>query len=422
MKKLLSFLGAMSLVASSGSVAIACKKEANPVVYEDTKNEAVAQNPKAEALTQYVKTLYANQFSLSDIGLDVSNGIKDLHYSPSEYFSWIQKQNINDLNFSQGISNDYKAYSDSKYSEAFDQYFDSKLIHDNTNIDDSIYKGGVIDSQNAIPSFVGTINTILPIIAKSFVNIDGSGIADLLKTLLSFESLIGSFKQTIDPIVDSLTADDNAVLKELESALSFTDQETTYVDAIQNSIIALAKSISGLAKKSSEDIKDFTSASKSIAKNLKGLIDGSISFSFDMSAVKYIGGIVKFVRVLLLYLDSFDENAVTETQLTVDDVLRVKQGAILKINNEKLNSLDIKKLIGILKKMTDDKDGQGLLIFKNVVNILFSTHDTLNYKGDDEVSIGGTNGKTYENEKEIYGRILGDLIIEVVGSEKMNAA
>ncbi|AOG60297.1 hypothetical protein SHELI_v1c03420 [Spiroplasma helicoides] len=431
MKKLLSFLATISIVASSSGYAIACAKDkidTNENANESQTLAPIASNAKAEIMSQYSKALFLNQYSLNDLNIGNGSTIDNYHYSPSEYFSNIKKRQIKDLNFSSSIDANFTNLSEEKMESAYSEYFNNNLLNDNTTIDDSIYKGGVINSEKAMPDFIGTVNTFLPILAQNLVNPDGSGIASLLSLLVGLQSSLSSFSNTLEPIIKSLTDNDSQVLKDFEDAFTFKVEANTatYSKAIQDSIISLSKSFNGIAGKDVSSITNFDTASTAIAENIGGLMDGSIKFSLDMSVIKYLPGIIKFVRVLLLYLDQFDESAVTNTTLTVDDVLKIKQAKIEEKDGKKVNSFDLQKWLRILKIMSKDEDQKGLNIFKNIINILFSTHDTVGAQAETAFygakNTDGSEG-TYKNENEIYGRIIGDVLIKMMGQEfiEMNA-
>ncbi|AOG60884.1 hypothetical protein SHELI_v1c09350 [Spiroplasma helicoides] len=390
------------------------------------KNEAIVQNPKAEIMKQYSKALFANQYSLKDLGVETSldEELQNSHYSSSYYFNTLKQQKISNMNLDLGFDDEFKAYSKSNFEEVYSKYFESSLINENSVLDNSVYQNKVYNPKSSIPELLEMANKIMPTLANSLSDFSGSGIKDLLMLLFSFQGVLSNLPEEANVALSTLTDNDSQALKDISSALNFDSNDYTYVDAIQHSIIALAKSVNGMRNKSTTGIKNFDSASKALGVVLKELTDGKISFDNDikesLKQVKYIGGIVKFVRVMFLYLDSFSESDLTEKTLSVDDVLKVKQGAIKTQNGEKVNSINMQKWIRILKLMCDDQNGQGLRIIKNIVCILFSTHDTpgLNSK---ETNLGGFDqgwwkpNVNYSNSKEIYAKIFGYFITEVAG-------
>ncbi|AKX34169.1 hypothetical protein SLITO_v1c05210 [Spiroplasma litorale] len=412
MKKLLSFLGAVSIIASSSSYAVACGDKASESENTPNTNSPDLSKSESVALSQYAKSLYVNQNSLLDLGA----GDTTDHYSSSDYFNLLNNKKIKDLNFSEDISEDFKKDSSDYFKDAVAKLFGSEntLADSKTEIGENIYKDEVLNSKESVPSILSTINTYIPIILNGLSSPEQ--LNGLLATLYGFQGAIYDFKDTLEGAINSLTENDNKVLKDFENAFKYdANTEKTYVDAVRNSMVDFANSMNGLAGK--ESVSTFNDASKSIANLIKGLIDGKTSLKFEMSSIKYLPGIIKFVRVLLLYIDSYSEDQLTKSVIDKKDILANKTKSVGK------NEFDSKKWVGLLKKMVDDKNGEGLIIFKNLLNILFLTHDTDKGESNNEVDIQGVeNPKTkekveYSSDTEIYGRLIGDLGVVLLGNE-----
>ncbi|AOG60885.1 hypothetical protein SHELI_v1c09360 [Spiroplasma helicoides] len=427
MKKLLSLLAAASIFSSSAALAVACKvdvKEQNmdnvDFNQDDTSN--YSKNPSADILCQFAKGLFVSQNSLENLGLNVEESLKSFHYSSQDYLEYIKNEPISSLNYEKNFDKNFSADDDASFGDLYDKYFNEDLVAKELKTNNTLYKGKVLSSANTLPDAVNTINTILPLLANSLASPTISGITSIFSLLVTFQGQIGAIKDDIEPYIKMLGENNDQILKDLEDAFSFSKTDVTYVDAIQNSIVGLANSINGMLNITTK-VSSFDDASVTIAKNIDNLINGNLKFSFDTNSIKYIPGVVKFVRVLSIYLDNFSEDQVTNKKLKVEDVLKVKQGQISKSSDGKLNNgFDFAKWISIFKTMVNDPE-KGLTIFKNIINILFSTHDTPGYGSNedetDETDISGIGefGQEveYKNDKEIYARIIGDVAVELLG-------
>ncbi|AKU79667.1 lipoprotein [Spiroplasma turonicum] len=416
MKKLLSILGAISLVATSGSYAVACGAKNN--ADSENENASVDDKARAEILTQYAKALFVNQNSPKDLGMNIGDEkekYSEYHYSPSLYFEEAKSTKIKDLAFVNDINATYKKDSTINLSAAVSEYFDSNLVSNNLEANSGIYKGGVIGKDT------GEMDSTLNMLLQTVTGFLGDP-TKFVEQLPNLYKLVYGFK---DAIKGFLTSDlknqikeilSNDVLKKFEEAFSPIKEGENYVSIIQSSVIDLANSFNGLLNKS-DVVSDFDTASKSISKNIKALISGQASFSFDLTSIKHLPGIIKFVTVLLNYIDQYSYDDLTSKLIDKNTVLDNKTKVLEKGNVK--NQFDIKKWLNVIDEIVNDNQKKGLTALKNTLGIIFVTRDDKAKSDDDEDGLGEDTQESflneeYSNKNEIYGKLLGDIAIEAL--------
>ncbi|AKX34180.1 hypothetical protein SLITO_v1c05360 [Spiroplasma litorale] len=418
MKKLISILGIISITSSSISLVTACGN-ANTIFDNSDDQENISK-----LMSQYAKALYINENEI-----DTTNeGLNKIHYSSSYLMKDYVKDNyIRNLNlgdFKNVETNDFTRYSDiaSKYFKN-----STDIVNDNTNVEDGIYKDGVVAPE--VTGMVGTITSLvqsLPMILKSLSNPAAFGplmsiLSKKLKDLVSPALL-----KTLGKLID------NNVLKDLEKAFSveaFKDDKgvfLSYEDGLNAGIIALSNSVDKIINKdestekltyknSSEINSNINVASEKIATNLIEILNGTKSLKLDILLdISSFPELIFFIRSLLVYLNSFSIKDLT-TEYDGNnfiEMLETKRTAKIK---EEENVFDFDNAIEVLSYVVNDTDSKGGLTLKNLLGVLLATPAT-----DKENVIDATNiNKKYEGGKNGLINILSRLAIKLVGEEKL---
>ncbi len=368
MKKLLGLLGALGLTVSAGATVVACQAESEQINF-DNKSQ---QDSISKIMSSYSKGLFLNQNEL---------GKNKYHFS-SEYLmakkiknSYLSDLGLKDFNENEGVMDT------TRYSEIYNKYLDSNLLSDDLKLSDDIYQGEVLSPESSIISTLSSITGMVPTILNLLS--DPSKVGQLL---LGFASNVDKISSIISPSVLKTLANvlNDETLETLENAFSNDIyKDMSYQEALNSSVIGLSnvvnklingKNVKKLAYKSNEDIKtNFKEATNVIATNVLGLFSGEKSFKFDiLENIDSIAEVIRFVRTMVLYLDSFKDELVKETPLTINDVDK-KRTQKIGINK---NSFDVKKILEILEKMVKDDSG---VVFKNLVNIFLSTNEKIEF-------------------------------------------
>ncbi|AOG60001.1 hypothetical protein SHELI_v1c00460 [Spiroplasma helicoides] len=418
MKKLISLLGVVSISASSLSFVVSCQKDNRQF---DNSND---QKNIQQLLTQYSKALYLNENEIDT----TSDGLGKIHYSSSYVMSDHVKNNYLSslgLNDFDGVEiNDY-----SRYSDIAQKYFKNStdIIDQNTQVDDSVYKGEVISLES--PSgIMGTIMSLvqsLPTIMGALSN--PAALAPLLAVLSKkLDTLVSP--SLIHQLGNILSAD---VLKDLEKAFSFDAYKDengnvfSYEDALNSSIIALSNSLDKIVNKDSDkaalannnkeninnNIKD---AAKLIGSNISGIFKKTKSLSLDiLTDAKYIPGVLYFLRTLLVYLNSFKLKTLTNDKLSIVDIDKQRTATI----KQEDNVLDLKNIVDVLSTLTEDTDGNGGTVLKNLIGAILATPGD---KTPDDAKALGLN-TPYTGEKHGLMTVITGLLSEMLGGENLQA-
>lgn len=366
MKKLLGLLGALGLTVSAGATVVACQAESEQINF-DNKSQ---QDSISKIMSSYSKGLFLNQNEL---------GKNKYHFS-SEYLmakkiknSYLSDLGLKDFNENEGVMDT------TRYSEIYNKYLDSNLLSDDLKLSDDIYQGEVLSPESSIVSTLSSITGMVPTILNLLS--DPSKVGQLL---LGFAGNVDKISSIISPSVLKTLANvlNDETLETLENAFSNDIyKDMNYQEALNSSVIGLSnavnklingKNVKKLAYNSNEDIKtNFKEATNVIATNVLGLFSGEKSFKFDiLENIDSIAEVIRFVRTMVLYLDSFKDELVKETPLTINDVDEKRTQKI----DIKKNSFDVKKILEILEKMVNDEKG---VVFKNLVNIFLSTNEKM---------------------------------------------
>ncbi|AOG60996.1 hypothetical protein SHELI_v1c10490 [Spiroplasma helicoides] len=217
----------------------------------------------------------------------------------------------------------------------------------------------------------------------------------------------------LQKLIFLLLKDEQKLAKELAKSFSFNyNNKMFYYELIQDSVISFAKSLNILTGENYY-IKDFNTASETIAKIVKNLINNNLEIKWFEKMHEWLPGLIEFFKVVINYFNIFDVNKIIDEILTIDDVLEVRKKNIKNIN---LNYFDANNFLLVLKSIVNNHNNKGENILKNILNIFFSTHNIHGYKGKDEVDIKGGKLKIeYESISEVYAKILVDILIELMG-------
>lgn len=397
MKKLLGLLGALGLTVSAGATVVACQAESEQINF-DNKSQ---QDSISKIMSSYSKGLFLNQNEL---------GKNKYHFS-SEYLmakkiknSYLSDLGLKDFNENEGVMDT------TRYSEIYNKYLDSNLLSDDLKLSDDIYQGEVLSPESSIVSTLSSITGMVPTILNLLS--DPSKVGQLL---LGFAGNVDKISSIISPSVLKTLANvlNDETLETLENAFSNDIyKDMNYQEALNSSVIGLSnavnklingKNVKKLAYKSNEDIKtNFKEATNVIATNVLGLFSGEKSFKFDiLENIDSIAEVIRFVRTMVLYLDSFKDELNGKSLLTIESVDKKRTQKI----DIKKNSFDVKNILNILEEMVKDDSG---VVFKNLVNIFLSTNEKIEFN------------KPYKsNASDGYMSIITAVVEKLAGGESL---
>ncbi len=397
MKKLLGLLGALGLTVSAGATVVACQAESEQINF-DNKSQ---QDSISKIMSSYSKGLFLNQNEL---------GKNKYHFS-SEYLmakkiknSYLSDLGLKDFNENEGVMDT------TRYSEIYNKYLDSNLLSDDLKLSDDIYQGEVLSPESSIVSTLSSITGMVPTILNLLS--DPSKVGQLL---LGFAGNVDKISSIISPSVLKTLANvlNDETLETLENAFSNDIyKDMSYQEALNSSVIGLSnavnklingKNVKKLAYKSNEDIKtNFKEATNVIATNVLGLFSGEKSFKFDiLENIDSIAEVIRFVRTMVLYLDSFKDELNGKSLLTIESVDKKRTQKI----DIKKNSFDVKNILNILEEMVKDDSG---VVFKNLVNIFLSTNEKIEFN------------KPYKsNASDGYMSIITAVVEKLAGGESL---
>ncbi|AUM62707.1 hypothetical protein [Spiroplasma monobiae] len=376
MKKLLSLLGAVTMsVSTVGSVA-ACggKKNTDKDTQEPSKENnfesAERQDTISKLMSQFAKTLYINQNTLSD---------KETHFSSKFMFeSQVKNKTLKDLGLNDFHSSE-GAFEKDKYSDIAKKYFNvSGILSGDVKLSDNVYQDYVIDPSAPNEGIVKTLKETVPTILEMLS--DPSSLQGLLGLVVSNPEMI---EQIISPeILETLgkvLSEDKLQL--LENAFS-TDvyKDMDYQTALKSSMIGLSNAVDKMINNRSSDwwlesenkgqIEDnYDEATTTLADNIKKLMDKEAELNVNLEEnIDSIAEVIRFVRTLLAYIDQFSYDDMTSGLLTLAKIEEKRTA------NFSSNSIDVKETFRKLEFMVNN-DTTGVS-FKNFVGILLATNST----------------------------------------------
>ncbi|WP_339033324.1 MOLPALP family lipoprotein [Spiroplasma endosymbiont of Cantharis rufa] len=371
MKKLLSLIGAMTLMASPIGAVVACgnknaKEEEKPDKVEDNFETAERQDTISKLMSQYAKSLYLNQNELSDGETHFSSKYMMENNVKNEYLKTL---NLTDFNESEGVEGNAKFY------KVADKYFNTNdLLASDLKISDNVYQDYVLDPSAPDEGIVDIVKNTLPTILSLLS--DPTTLQQLLGVVASNPSMIGSIiSPDLLKTLGKVLNQDN--LKLLENAFSNKIYANmSYQTALDSSMIGLSNAVNKLLNGSETKLsyetqadveQNIDSATTNLADNISNLMSGTAELKIDfISNIDSIAEVIRFIRTLVVYMEQFSYEEMTSSVLTLEKI-EEKRNQIFNSN-----SIDIKQLFKKINYMVND-DLSGV-VFKNYIGILFATN------------------------------------------------
>ncbi|AHB36510.1 MOLPALP family lipoprotein [Spiroplasma apis] len=353
MKKLLGIIGTFTLLSSASTSVVSCGPKISRTTIKD-ENVLEHSESLSVVLSQVTKGLFFNQ-----------NSIKNNEHISTNYIlnNFVKDKALNDLGIDKLPS---ELSGDTKYNEVYEEFFDNSLFSEQIKLSDNIYQGTVLSPSNSTLSSINEYSSLIPMILNGLID---------PSMLASLGSMVGGFlKPDLLASVANYVSNENLML--LEKAFSpDIYKDMSYQQAMDSSAIGLANAIETLLNVNSNKIfsydnsddvaKNFLPAIDQLGDNLISLIKGEKKLAFDIEKnMSTIAEILRFVRTLLLAIDSFTSDELTKSPLSLDYVLDKRKSKVT------TNKININKLVTLLKKMTEDENG---VILKNIINILLGT-------------------------------------------------
>ena len=353
MKKLLGIIGTFTLLSSASTSVASCGPKISRTTIKD-ENVLEHSESLSVVLSQVTKGLFFNQ-----------NSIKNNEHISTNYIlnNFVKDKSFNDLGIDKLPS---ELSGDTKYKEVYEEFFDNSLFSEQIKLSDNIYQGTVLSPSNSTLSSINEYSSLIPMILNGLID------PSMLASLGSMVS--GFLKPDLLASIANYISNENLML--LEKAFSPDNyKDMSYQQAMDSSAIGLANAIETLLNVNSNKIfsydnsddvtKNFLPAIDQLGDNLISLIKGEKKLAFDIEKnMSTIAEILRFVRTLLLAIDSFTSDELTKSPLSLDYVLNKRKSKIT------TNKININKLVTLLKKMTEDENG---VILKNIINILLGT-------------------------------------------------
>ncbi|AUB31680.1 MOLPALP family lipoprotein [Spiroplasma floricola] len=362
MKKLLSIMGALTMTTSTASVVVACGKNSTN---KGTEND-VKQDTISKLLSQYSKTLYINQKTLSDGKSHFSSQYTMENKVKYEYLSTL---GLTDFDKSEEVE------SNTKYDTVAKKYFDTNLLSDNLKLSDNVYQGYVVDPSKSTEGILGKIKSMLPTILDFLSNPEG--LKDMLGLVANDPGAIsGIITPEILKTLGKVINQEN--LKYLENAFSNDIyKDMSYQTSLDSSVIGLSnaldkilngKNVQKLKYSNQSEVDSNKEAAKEkLGTNIKSLILGEKSLNIDyIENIDSIAEIIRFVRTLLIYIEQFSYDEMTSNVLTLEQIEAKRTAKV------QSNTIDLKQLFKKLSFMVN-KDETGVS-FKNFIGVLFATN------------------------------------------------
>ncbi|QEH61751.1 hypothetical protein SCHIN_v1c05540 [Spiroplasma chinense] len=397
MKKLISLLGSLTLTVSSTSAVMACRSGAKRTTDDDAK---IVMDGVTQVMHDYSKALFLNQ-----------NEVKGVHVSPSSFLNTnlmnksLESLDLKDLISSENLSND------TTYKTLVEKHFDVDKLTSDIDVSNNIYKGGV-------ESVTSQIDLTISLFVNQLEGItDPTGLFSLI-TLMDINNLL-SPGGMLAGLKEVLTKEGLKIIEDAfnnDIYLGMTMQQ-----AIDSSSIGLSNALNLLVNKDSaiwlesgsvDNVKDNLEEAMSLIKiNLNEIVNNGASISFDISKdLKVLAEIIRFVKTMVIYIDSYSFEQMTDNFLNRNDVLKNRNTLKFTIDNS-YNTINIKKLTGILNIMVNDVDGKGEIVFKNLLAVLMGGTDTGLFAPNVAIAIGP------KMSHDAYGFLIGNVAVGLMGGE-----
>lgn len=335
MKKLLSILGAVSMVASTGTAVVACNNKNNDYSQMSNFLEGVAK-------TVYLNTRY---------NYDVDYVLQENVYSTDEGKQYF------DANFGGQL------WSESLSTVGFTKKT-GKLPTDKDAIIKIATIGeqllGLDSSQDQNQQLVDLISS-----ATSMLGID-------LSTGVSAEQ-----KVKIEKI--------GTIVEEVGKALDMSNyQGLTYVNAINKAIVNFVNQLNSATGIGSSDFIEakFKEAMQALTQTVRQLRqqEGGFNFNVIIDRPTILGALIDTVKLTLLYVGDFINNSGNDINSTA-----ISNQTVLDYRKTTLPANSVLDLKGVLEKLDDallgsDASTTGPVALKNIIKLLFVNGSEADYE------------------------------------------
>lgn len=402
MKKLLSLLGALSLSASASIAVVSCSTKSDELIENNVKKSAIPA-----LMEQYSKALFISENGAGDNKTHVS--------SKYIYNNIIGSSKLQDLKLDE-LTQLENASGKDTFATISNRYVASDLT-DGVTVSDKVYQDGTVTLETEIPDFINKVLEFGPLL------FDGLNSPETIIGLIDgmdLESFLS--EDLLTSLAPVLTAEALTTLKGAFSAGVY--QGLTFTQSINSSIIGLTNAVDELVNQeeatkysyaTANDIKNnFNGAVDNLVGNIDGLTKGEKTISFDLAKnISAVAEVIRFVRTLLVYLNSYSFEEMTSSVLTVAKIRSHRSAAF----SSTANDFDIKKFVKVLNVMVnDDKTGT---VFKNFLGALLVSEKDVEVL---ELGFLGTSlkGINYDSSSEGgYAQIATKYVAKMAGFESI---
>ncbi|QEH61758.1 hypothetical protein SCHIN_v1c05610 [Spiroplasma chinense] len=409
MKKLLSILGAMSITASASASVVAC----GPAKVTNLYTDNVSQETIAKLMSQYAKGLYLNQ-----------NGEQTTksHISSSEVFNnMVKDQYLDDLGL-EGFDESLGISKYTRFNEVASNFINTENLTSKVEVSERVWQGGVVSMENQVPELLQSVVDMAPSLIGALAN--PAALAGMLENL----DISAFIQPEVLKVMANVLTEENFQL--IENAFSNDVYENMSVQqSLDSSVIGLANAMANLTGTGTDKFiqssgfdKDtldtdletnYNLAINSLIKSIGGFMGGSVSIKFDLvESVPAVAEILRFVRTLLVYLNSFTYEDYTNAEGVKAVDVKTKRDTSM---NEIDNTTDIKKLLDVLKYMVNDQDGNGVVVLKNVLGILAATSSSVACVVSETVP----NTGVYPSEHAAFGDLITKILFAMTGMSEI---
>lgn len=290
MKKLLAYLGTISLLTTSAVPVVACSNHGN--VNPNLKH---SQTSLLALNSQIAKIAYISDQNKYDLNYLMNYFVqpmylKDLPQKPDAI------ENLHDYN---------------RYTELFSRYYDNSYLKNNLTTNLNLTNTVKPERANNTINEIATLGSqVLEMIAKE-------GLAGILAIIVNGNLLSKLLSPSILRFANELLNQDT--LMAFRDAFEDSIYENmTYQDVLTSGTIGLVNAVNELTRQSKQfdyknkanlqdDAKNYQDAISMFGTTIVDIMYKKISFKFNLiNNLTAISEIIRFVRIVLNYLDQFD--------------------------------------------------------------------------------------------------------------------
>ncbi|ELL44630.1 MOLPALP family lipoprotein [Spiroplasma melliferum] len=347
MKRLLAFLGSLTLVTTSVVPTIGCvNPETNLPKLQHYQTSLAALNSQVAKMA-YISNDHKYDFNYLMSQFAQPMYLKDLPSQPD------QRENLQEYN---------------RYAELFNRYYGNSYLKSDLKTNLNLTNNFKPAAANKMISNVAQLGSqIFTILAKE-------GLPGLL-TLIANGHLLNNF---LSPTILKFASD----LLDQETLSSFRDafddsiyQGMTYQESLTSGMIGLVNAVNELTGQPERfDYKNkanleatavnYTTALKTFGTTIVKIMNQKIDFKFNLiNNLTAISEIIRFSRIVLNYLQQFNANEIA----TWNDIVKVRTASY------QLNSkIDLQQIMGNLSQWLGEPTGNGL---RNLIAILLQSSE-----------------------------------------------